>query len=284
MNRSNFTQQRRDPIWAWPNLLGLDAPIVAVCWQYLFADSLGIFLPWSIHLILALSAWCIYLADRLVDTSRSRAQPFDTHRHRFTARNFKKLSALLALASALNAALILRFLPLNLIITGCGTAALIAVYYLFRLTQLRAHVSLIPREVLCGILFAIGCAIAPYEYAHGMPVPPSFYLIVLLFGLLCSASCILISIWEKESDFASNDFSAVTSHQKAIPHIASALSALAGISLLLSVFVHAKALIAIALAVALLRLSLRFQDHLSALSRRALADAVLLTPLIFLFF
>jgi hypothetical protein len=32
----------RHPIWLLPNLLSLDAPLVAVCWQVLFAKSLGV--------------------------------------------------------------------------------------------------------------------------------------------------------------------------------------------------------------------------------------------------
>jgi len=282
MKRRAPSRQPSTPIWAWPNLLGLDAPVVAVCWQSLFADLLEIQLPWMIHLVLALSAWCVYLADRLIDVSRSRLQPFDTNRHRFTARHFKKLIVLLAMVSALNLILIIRHLPANLIIAGCVTAGLIAIYYLIRLTRLRKYVSLIPRELLCGMLFAVGCVIGPHAYASELETPFAFGLVVVLFGLLCSASCILISIWEKESDLASNDPSVVTSQKKLIPHVANCLLALAVITVALSFLGFWKVLLSIALAAILLRLTLRFQNHLSTLTCRVLADALLLTPVIFL--
>lgn len=48
------------PPWLWPNLLSLDAPVVAVAWQWLFARVFGADLPAVFHLILGLSVWCIW--------------------------------------------------------------------------------------------------------------------------------------------------------------------------------------------------------------------------------
>jgi len=272
------------PFWAFPNLVGLDAPMVAVCWQWIFAELLGISLPWMVYLILALSAWSIYLGDRLVDVARSRALPFNTNRHRFTARHCKALIFLLTAVAGTNLILISIYLPVNLIVTGCFTSGLIAIYYLIRLTKIRKYVSLIPRELLCGMLFSMGCAIGPHAYAPNHSMQLAYLLVVVLFGLLCSASCVLISIWEKDSDHASKDPSVVSSQKEIVPHIAKALVALAAIAAVLSIFVFVKALLAIALAAVFLNFTLRFQDRLSLLTRRVLADAVLLTPLIFVLF
>src|SRR3954454_10137872 len=58
--------RRISPI-VWLNLVCLDAPIVAVTWQWLFARSFHIALPMAERVALFLTAWLIYLADRLAD-------------------------------------------------------------------------------------------------------------------------------------------------------------------------------------------------------------------------
>ena len=52
----------------WLNLLCLDAPIVAVAWQWLFAHTFGAHLSLALRALLFLTAWLIYLADRFADT------------------------------------------------------------------------------------------------------------------------------------------------------------------------------------------------------------------------
>jgi len=54
----------RKPLWLLPNLLSLDAPLVAIAWLYVFAQTwrLG-YLPWESYLVLGLAVWAIYIAD-----------------------------------------------------------------------------------------------------------------------------------------------------------------------------------------------------------------------------
>ena len=99
------THSQHDPpvphIGAWPNLIGLDSPIVAVCWQAMFAKISGANLPWFIHLILGLSTWCIYLADRIIDvgiTARNKKQLGFV----FSARLAVCLAALMSLYETFN--------------------------------------------------------------------------------------------------------------------------------------------------------------------------------------
>ena len=53
----------------WLNFLCLDAPLVAIAWQWLFARCLHVELANGSRLGLFLTAWLIYLIDRLVDTT-----------------------------------------------------------------------------------------------------------------------------------------------------------------------------------------------------------------------
>src|SRR5437660_1218002 len=67
----------------WLSLLCLDAPLVAVAWQWLFARSFGARLPLSLRVLLFLTAWLIYLGDRFADTIRLPAASPISLRHRF---------------------------------------------------------------------------------------------------------------------------------------------------------------------------------------------------------
>jgi hypothetical protein len=271
-------------VWVWPNLIGLDAPIVAVCWQAMFAKIAGVDLPWLIHLILGLSTWCIYLADRIIDVIRY-PQHASTSRHRFTQHHIRKLIALLIIGSICNLFLIIKFLPQNLLISGVITLGLVAMYYLIRLTSLKNIITIVPREVMCGMLFALGCAIAPHAYST---IPwshtPSLIIPVITFGMVCSASCILISIWEKEADDAAGDLSIVTTHSKFIHYIATSLTCLAVISISLAYFFYWQAFLAVALSAILLRLTLHYEDRISPIHLRVLADTVFISPLLFVWF
>jgi hypothetical protein len=271
-------------IGAWPNLIGLDSPLVAVSWQAMFAKISGADLPWFIHLILGLSTWCIYLADRIIDVMRTD-QLAVTSRHRFTQRHRNKLMGLLIIISICNLALIIEFLPHQLWVSGLITLGLIAIYYLIRLTRLKNIITLIPREIMCGMLFALGCAIAPHAYATSLWLNhPTLFIPVILFGCVCSGSCILISIWEKDADTLTADPSIISTHASFIPHLAKSLACLTVITLALSCFLHWQVFLSIGISAILLLIALNQQSQISPLNRRVLADAVLLSPLIFIGF
>jgi hypothetical protein len=84
LNSSHFTRQidpratvvrrglqdravSRSP-WFWLNLVCLDAPLVAICWQWIFAHSFHLSVPVGHRAALFLTAWIIYLADRFGDS------------------------------------------------------------------------------------------------------------------------------------------------------------------------------------------------------------------------
>lgn len=58
---------RSKPAWLLPNLLSLDAPLVAVCWQALLAADTGLALRPAAQVALGLTVWLIYIVDRLLD-------------------------------------------------------------------------------------------------------------------------------------------------------------------------------------------------------------------------
>ena len=52
------------PWWLWPNVLALDAPTVAVVWQRFLGWAFDSPVPAVASVVLGLTVWSIYLADR----------------------------------------------------------------------------------------------------------------------------------------------------------------------------------------------------------------------------
>jgi len=69
--------------WAWLHLLSLDAPLVGVVWQLLFAKALRVHLAPVVNLVTALVIWLIYVADRILDSYRTQEGAEEALRHRF---------------------------------------------------------------------------------------------------------------------------------------------------------------------------------------------------------
>jgi hypothetical protein len=69
--------------WAWLHLLSLDAPLVGVLWQLLFAKALRVQLAPVVSLITALVIWLIYVADRILDSYQAEGGTEEALRHQF---------------------------------------------------------------------------------------------------------------------------------------------------------------------------------------------------------
>ena len=270
------------PIWLWPNLLGLDAPLVAVSWQLLYSRCFDVDIPPAIHLLLGLSVWCVYLADRLYDVYRTEDFSSVTWRLRFTKQHFTSLAVTTALAGAVNLFLIVYFVPMHLLIHGLITAGLLAVYYAFRFGSSGKVAALIPREIMCGMIFAIGSAIATYSYGQPQTTGFRFLGAVAMLGLVCSASCVMISVWERDADLASGDRSIASARPEILRCIRRLLLPLIVLYGFVAISDPWQIHIAVGLSALALYLMARFEERFSPTLLRTLADAVLLTPLLFL--
>lgn len=272
------------PVWLWPNLLGLDAPLVAVSWQLLFARTSGISIPPVIHVVLGLSVWCVYLADRLYDACRAKDFSNGTWRLRFTKQHFAVLATTTAVAACVNLFLIVRFVPGHLLVHGLVTAVLLALYYAFRFGSPGKVAGVVPREIMCGMVFAIGSTIAPFSYSQPETSGIPFLGAVTMLGLVCSASCILISVWERDADLASGDRSVASAKPGIPPRFRKFLLPLVLLYGIVAFSDPWQIHIATGLSALALAAMVRFEGNIPATLLRALADGVLLTPLLFIAF
>ena len=270
------------PFWLWPNLLGLDAPFVAVAWQLLYSRCFGVHLPPAIHLLLGLSVWCVYLADRLFDAYRAKNFSQATWRLRFTKQYFTSLIITTALAGFVNLFLILRFVPAHLLVHGLLTAVLLAIYYAFRFRSSGKIAIGIPREIMCGMIFALGSGIATYSYGQPQIANLHFLGAVAMLGLVCSASCIMISVWERDSDLASGDRSIASSRPGIPPYFRRLLLPLVALYGVVAFTDPWQIHVAAGLSALALYFMARYEKKFSPPLLRTLADGVLLTPLLLL--
>jgi len=81
----NKSSSKRPPFWLLPNLLSLDAPIVAVVWMWILAKSMRVvYVDTHAYWLLAGAVWSIYVLDRILDAKRYQGPVEEmSTRHRF---------------------------------------------------------------------------------------------------------------------------------------------------------------------------------------------------------
>lgn len=260
------------------HLASLDAASVAVAWSLAFAWVAGVRLPPWTPMLLALVAWTVYVGDRLLDARANlRRGDLDQlcERHYFHWRHRYVLVPLAAGTALAAASIIWIAMPRGALApnTMLGAAAFA---YFSGVHARRKLPRLLTKEFLVGVIFTAACAL-PAWLRMRAPVAPlwAFGGVAAYFGALAWLNCYAIAQWESGR--------AELARLARVRRLGAAL-ALAG--LLLACFVtpaDARAgalLVAGAASALLLALLDRERDRLTPLALRALADFVLLTPLL----
>lgn len=285
--------ERRTPWWLWPNLLSLDAPLVAVAWLYMFARAWQVnYLEWQAYLALGLGVWVIYVCDRLVDLRvRDAGDPLLATRHEFHARyrGYFLAGALLAIAAVLW--FVFKALPVELLISYSGPAVgLVVAFFLLVIGSRPTGEVPYIRNAIAGLAFAYGTAMM----AHTR-VPSQGMMSMVLsremigFAILCVLNITAIHLWEHSRRSDDPEVKAADEMSLTLP-----LTLLAGSALLFAYFdnpdmfgrgVDGESLparpffYAILISAALLQILNRTRHRFSLDSLRVMADAALLAPL-----
>lgn len=247
-------------IWLWPNLLSLDAPLVAVLWQILFVRCFRGQPDVVAAALLVAAVWLIYSADRMLDAWRGS---INRPRHEFCRRYWRALLPVWGAVFVLTGCLSWLFLPPALFDRGVGLLATVLLYLLVVHAAPPRFRRFWPKEAMVGVLFALGASVAAWNHLES----PTDMLTVLLFSCLCWINCIAIEQWE-------------TGEGRWPVGLAAACVALGAI-LLLS---HDRPILASAETASALGFMLleRGRPRLSLDAQRVLADAALLSPVVFL--
>jgi len=248
-------------LWLWPNLLSLDAPLVALVWQYLFARCFHVPIHPVSSTLLGLAVWLIYTADRVLDAWAGEQR---SPRHRFYRRNWRALAPWWLAALATATWLALTRLPTAVLIRGSVLLTAVALYFL------AVHLDVFPirwpKEAAVAVLFALGASLDAWDKLASAADFGS----IALFSCLCWINCSAIEQWEYRG--RSKRSSVIRSAALGI-----AMAALVLVPEHRPILGGAEMLSALALV-----LLDRSRNRLSLDALRVLADVALLTPILFL--
>jgi len=305
----------------WPriferwHLLSLDAPTVAALWSWFFARAMRLELPWHAPLLLALGTWLVYVADRILDGTRtSPASPL-RERHRFHARNRKAFLSASVVVGCTLLWLIVARMSAN---ARCEDTILFAAALLYLVLVHKSHpgrtgapgdrssslgwktgapgdrssslgweTTWLPKELAVGIVFAAATAVPAWSRLHSGRT--ALFPAIALFAVLCWLNCVAIERWENpppdgdlQSSHAHGTTRWATKHFRATTLFLALISAaFASASIISNPGTPAVYLAVMTAALCLAAIDL-FRERLSEIHLRVAADAALLTPLIFI--
>jgi hypothetical protein len=268
--------ESRSPL-LWLNVVCLDAPVVAVCWQELFTRSLLATVTLQQRAALFLTAWLIYLLDRQGDSITSPADAPASARQKFAQRHRTAFLVTTVFVTAANAFVIPQ-LDRRTLISGGVLGAACGVYLLINHFFSRIWRTIPVKELTIGSLFAGGV-----RASFGADGLPRFGPVATLFAALCALNCISIALWERDIDRAQRRNSIATAFPFLSPLPLAGCAGLAAISIGCIAFskFH-QLLLCIAASSALLAWLNLPHIPVERDTRTALADLVLLTPLVFI--
>lgn len=247
-------------VWLWPNLLSLDAPLVALLWQTLFircfhapGSGWGNVLP---SILLVSAVWLIYAADRALDAWRGAGT---RPRHEFYRRHWRAVLPVWTAVLTATSWLAWTALPRQIFARGAWLGCAVVVYF----AAVHAIHRKWPKEAAVAIIFALGASLAAWTRVETR----ADVLTVILFSCLCWINCAAIEHWEQgPSRFP-----------------VGILAACVGLAAIL-ILHHDRPILACAEASSAAAFVLldRGRVKLSADALRVLADAALLSPIFFL--
>jgi len=301
--------KRRPPLWLLPNLLSIDAPLVALAWMWMLARSLRVeYIQTAAWWVLPVSIWCIYVLDRLLDGWRHPEVRDSSPRHIFHWRWRWVLLALALLAGGVSIHQALYVLSRSMFSAGLVGLFLCGLYFILAFFQGRE----VPyaKNFMAGMIFAMGVGIPVnaanstllvtdlsdviFAFNHtglqdalwnlGRMVVSTIIVIfyhcreVWVFGLLCMMNITAIDLWEKAN---SADDEETAYRQEST--LTFGLIILAGGSLVFAAWQadeYSKPFFyAVMVAAASLQIINHYRDRFSMNALRVMADVALLVPI-----
>lgn len=183
----------RPPWWAWPSLLVIDAPVVAVVWAWALARAAGAPFGGVEMAAVGCGTAAIYLFDRARDAGRLDGARRPTLRHAFAATRPRAVAIAAVVAASVPLALA-RWLAPAALAWGVGVA-IVAAPILLASRIGRAGARWRPAAV--GVVFAAGAATPAAAGPNGgLPLVPA---LVALAGV-ASWNVAMIAAWEAHLD------------------------------------------------------------------------------------
>ena len=271
----------RKPLWLYPNLLSLDAPLVAVAWLHVFAKTwrLG-YHPWEAYVTLALAVWAIYVGDRLLDVSLLGGPGGKLEaRHQFHSKHRKAFGIAVIITLGVAVTLVVTKMPMTIYKHLLLGGVLVAGFFgLSMLSSQEADEVPHSKNILAGVTFAFGTAMTAHLYrweygVYDLLVSREF----VAFAVLCVLNISAIDLWEHAARSA--DLEIKASDELALTLPLTLLGA-AALAFALRDMTTRPFFYAILTGAALLYVLNRSRSRFSMDSLRVLADVALLVPVL----
>lgn len=266
--------------WQWLTVLSLDAPIVALLWQWQLSRIAGAAPGGARVFVLGISVWLAYAADRWIEGWRVAPHRIRTQRHSFYQRMRWPVAVVWALLLAAAVGVSVAALDRRAWIGGLLLLALVALYLLSHQLVHRHRRGRVPKEACVALLMGGGAAVFVVAPAGAALRPLAAPL--ALFVLLCFANCALISSWERAVDESHGAVSLARQFRRGAAFSRAFPWLLAGAALLVAGAARgpARAAALCAAASSLLLVAIdRSQPRIGWPLARVLADVALMTPL-----
>jgi hypothetical protein len=181
------------PWWLWLNVLGLDAPLLAISWQTLLAKCFHVYLAPAGYIVLGIACWLVYATDYVCDGLRTLPGTL-APRHEFYRAHRKAISLIIPVAAILALVLARENLSPKQFRYGLTMSVVVGGYLL------ATHLSPVgwrrrwPREFAVAALFTIGAFFwiwADLRSGRYRLLAPA-----LVFSAVCWMNCAGIEYWE----------------------------------------------------------------------------------------
>ncbi|MGZ0657418.1 hypothetical protein ACWPKO_02770 [Coraliomargarita sp. W4R53] len=250
-------------IWQWPNVLALDAALIAALWLIALESAHCVEIGWGAHAVLGLSVWLTYIADRLYDVRSRDMSTLLSARHQFSKRYATQIWYVWFLILGANLLLATQLTDLQL----KHGALLLAICLIYTLLNQKLSRRFFPKEICVALIYAGGVAVFLPK-----TVPAGFFE---TFACLCLLNCLIIGAKEKHID------SKMRVHSVATLVAERWLTPLALIGAGLAFWSGGELWLGLALSFGLLALLHGWRQRIETETFRVLVDAALLvTPLI----
>ncbi len=204
------------PWWQWPNLLSLDAPLVAVAWLWMFSHFYYIdYQDPALYWLLGGMVWVVYVLDRLRDVRNGDQELRDRHHFIWKYRKvFYGLVTLVLIGVFFGFLLGVPFsilwdwppgLPFGIagIISAAFTHGFVVVlftifFFLAGRRQGSSIESVLFKNILAALTFSFGTAMGAHFYTWNGVISMMTSFEALGFAALCLMNLNAIDLWERE--------------------------------------------------------------------------------------
>jgi hypothetical protein len=195
-------EKERAPWWLWPNLLSLDAPLVALAWAWMFSNAWGVVsVPWQLWATLGVSVWIIYALDRIVDARREGNLKLLDARHHFHRRYSQVFFRVITIGIFFCLYSVMLNLAQTVLQYGFFVILCAVVYFVIAFNQSNSEQSGLGKNLVAGLTFSYGASAGIHAYSPVLPFGDMvFSSEVLLFAALCVINMTAIDFWRLKGE------------------------------------------------------------------------------------